>query len=173
VPSTSSLLASKTVTLDAAGSPSASERSIASGSPPSPVPPRAINAFLPPLLRATICRSLVLARRFPGGVNGVRDQRGQVSQQQLFGQWQGIRDRPSLLRTERRSLTLQRRARQPAHKGGSGAMTLRTYPPLVQHPNRVACTCDVLRRRFMGRTLLKTAHRRIPAERVRFRASPS
>jgi len=36
-----------------------------------------------------------------------------------------------------------------------------------------ACTCDVVRRRFMGRTPLKTAPRRIPTEGVRFRASPS
>ena len=79
------------------------------------------------------------------------------------------------------SLTLQRHARERTHKGGSGAWTVRTYPPPVQHPQprraarpqsgpsglgagNVACTCDVVRRRFMGRTLLKTAHRRIPAE---------
>ena len=84
------------------------------------------------------------------------------------------------------SLTLQRHACKDAHQGGSGAWTVRTYPPPVQHPNHVACTCDVVRRRFMGRTLWKTAHRRIgfpnamhrvwgpfPTEGVRFRASPS
>ncbi len=49
-------------------------------------------------------------------------------------------------------LTLQRPAREHVHKGGSGAETLRTCSPLVQHPNSVASTCDVLRRRFMGRT---------------------
>ncbi len=48
--------------------------------------------------------------------------------------------------------TLQRPAREYVHKGGSGAETLRTYPPPVQHPNHVAFTCDVLRRRFVGRT---------------------
>ncbi len=37
----------------------------------------------------------------------------------------------------------------------------------------VASTSDVLRRRFMGRILLQTAHRRTSTEGVRFRASPS
>ena len=59
------------------------------------------------------------------------------------------------------SLTLPRHAREDAHQGGSGAWTLRTYPPPVPHPNHVACTGDVLRRRFMGRTPWKTAHKRI------------
>ncbi len=71
------------------------------------------------------------------------------------------------------SLTLPRPACERAHKGGSGAWTLRTHPPPVQHPNNAACTCDVLRRRFMGRTLLQTAHRRVPSEGVSFPASPS
>ena len=70
-------------------------------------------------------------------------------------------------------LTLQRPAREHVHKGGSGVQTLRTYLSPVRHPNHVACTCDVVRRRFMGRTLWKTAHRRIPTEGVRGRASPS
>ena len=48
-----------------------------------------------------------------------------------------------------------------------------TCPPPVQHPNHVASTCDVLRRRLMGRTLWQTAHRRIPTEPIRLRASPS
>jgi len=46
-------------------------------------------------------------------------------------------------------------------------------PPPVQHPNHVASTCDVLRRRFRGRTLEQTAPRRIPTEPIRWRASPS
>ncbi len=71
------------------------------------------------------------------------------------------------------SLTLQRHARADAHQGGSGAWTLRTYPPPVPHPNHVACTCDVPRRRFMGRTPWKTAHKWVPMEPVRCRASPS
>ena len=48
-----------------------------------------------------------------------------------------------------------------------------TCPPPVQHPNHVASTCAVLRRRLMGRTLWQTAHRRIPTEPIRLRASPS
>ncbi len=38
---------------------------------------------------------------------------------------------------------------------GSGVQTLRTHPPPVQHPNNVAFTADVLRRRVMGRTPLE------------------
>ena len=61
----------------------------------------------------------------------------------------------SLLRPKSTSLTLQRHARKHAHKGGSGAITLRTCSPPVQHLNNVASTSDVLRRRFMGRTPLE------------------
>ena len=54
--------------------------------------------------------------------------------------------------------TLQRHTRKHAHQGGSGAWTPRTHPPPVQHLSNVASTSDVLRRRFMGRTLWRTAH---------------
>ncbi len=51
------------------------------------------------------------------------------------------------------SLTLQRHTRKHAHKGGSGAWTLRTCPPPVQHPN-------------------PDAQRRCGQRRVHFRRSP-
>jgi hypothetical protein len=56
------------------------------------------------------------------------------------------------------------RSSQENRRGGSGAWALRTCPSPIQHPNHVASPCDVLRRRFMGRNPLQTAHRRIPAE---------
>ncbi len=88
------------------------------------------------------------------------------------------------------SLTLQRHARKHAHKGGSGAMTLRKYPPRVQHANpdaqerphsgpsglgagNVACTCDVLWRRFMGRTFCRRPIGGLLRKESRLEASPS
>ncbi len=62
--------------------------------------------------------------------------------------------RPACFAHHDTPLILQHPAREHVHKGGSGAWTLRTYPPPTRHPNGVACTCDVLRRRFMGRTPL-------------------
>jgi hypothetical protein len=60
-----------------------------------------------------------------------------------------------------RDIEVRRSRRSPKNRrGGSGAWTLRTYLPPVQHPNHVASTGDVLWRRFMGRILWKTAHRR-------------
>jgi hypothetical protein len=79
------------------------------------------------------------------------------------------------------SFTLQRHARKDAHNGGSGAWTLRAPAAgRASQPRRTAAlraTSPPLPT-FSGggswaEPFVKTAHRRIPTEGVRFRASPS